>query len=234
MKKQKGQQASSGPKELSRRSFLQRVGKYSAIAALALSQAPLTILGCGGGGSGGGGGGNNTPSPSLGSTPDTAGTFNLGDEMTATLSQTDPVAYAEFTTSEYIDVFNISLMSVSGTGTCTVLDSGLNPVGDVHNCDSAHDITMSLDVGTYYIRFESSGGDCEISAKLVSEDFYAWNNTYSDTTSWSNYSDSYSDWSNYSDAYSDAYSDSYSDWSNVWAQYSDYWSNAWGNWMQSW
>jgi hypothetical protein len=216
-----------------RREALQSIGKFSAIAALALAGPSFLLEGCGSDDSVS----SNVVGEPLpdGSSPEQAIPLQFGDSAEATVRASDgTVKYYRFDPSQYYDVSLVDITAVSFIGgtvaRCTLLNSNLQEI-DYEEFDGTDQMEFSVDAGTWYIKFEALHGGGVVSFSLVIGDSGTWDN-YND---WENYSDG---WSNYSDGWSN-YSDGWSNYSDSWGNYSDSWYNysdygAWGNWIESW
>lgn len=219
---------------MSRRKMLQSLGKFSLIAAMALTGPPILFQGCKSDKSTNVVGPDSDPAPD-GSSPSQAIPITLGSTADATIRSSDnKVVYFKFTASQYYDVALVTITAVNfvgGTiGLCTILNSSLEEVS-THDFDGTDDFGFSAETGTWYIKFEATQGGGIVSFSFTEGSPDSW----SDYNDWNNYSDA---WSNYSDAWSN-YSDSWNNYSDSWSNYSDSWSNysdygAWGNWIQSW
>jgi hypothetical protein len=214
--------------EIDRRNFLKNMGKYSTIAAFALSGSSLLVA-CGGGG---GGGSKTTPPEDENNEPpgeennanfsgawevsenwEAGCDFSAGsDSYTVTIEQNNETITGE-------DSYGYSY---TGTmeGSSATLETSWEAKG--HTIKVIWNLTKneddSLQVDASWIVDESCTMQVQVSLAEVTDGDNGDNpDDYSD---WTN---NYSDWNN-----------NYSDWSNAWKHaYSD-WSNAWGNWMQSW
>lgn len=220
-------------KSINRRQVLQKLGKFSAIAAFALAGPSMLLEGCGKDNPVSAPTGEPLPD---GSSPEQAIPLNLGDSAEATIRASDGmVKYYKFDPGQYLELSLVEITAVSfvaGTiAKCSILHSDLTEL-EIKEFEDIATLDFSVDSGTWYIKIEAlQGGGIATFALSIGtpgtwSNYNDWNN-YSDA--WNNYSDS---WSNYSDAWSN-YSDSWSNYSDSgWHNYSDY--GAWGNWMQSW
>lgn len=221
-------------KLMNRREVLRSVGKFSAIAALALSGSSLLLNACKKSTNTEIIGPDTEPSPD-GSSIEKAIQIDFGDSAEATIRASDGmVKYYKFIAIQNYDLSLVNILAVSFVGgtivRCTILNSNLEE-WDYQDFDDLATVDFSAETGTWYIKFEALQGGGIITFRLAVgtpgtwDNYNDWNN-YSDA--WNNYSDT---WSNYSDAWTN-YSDSWSNYSDSWSNYSDY--GAWGNWIQSW
>ncbi|MBI5417198.1 hypothetical protein HZA55_04545 [Candidatus Poribacteria bacterium] len=223
-------------KSIDNKELLQRMGRYSAIAAVAILAPSLGCINQGGNSNNT----NKTDSTVIdntgstkigGSTYDSATLINVNDTLNVSLNSDKNTVYYKFTAASST-ILKLFINSVSGEARCSLYSNIGNiasKYGDTHSIKTSHTTTFQVEPGTYFIKFSSVSTTVSIVSKFTTVVPGSWANSYSDLWT-NNYSDTYSDWTN---NYSD-WTNNYSDWNNRWSHaYSD-WSNAWGNWMQSW
>jgi hypothetical protein len=191
-----------GPEDLSRREFLQRIGRYSAIAAVALAATPV-LQSCD----------LFEFSNKNGTTPDDPIDIEYGKTYSVKLNSSKrPNMYFLFApgSMEYFLLTISSEGSANGTLSCTLLDENQTDLGSIDiqtgNIYQINNCTATK----YFLRF-TSGGDATFAFRFDENPDYSDYADWNDWTNWTDYSD-YSDWTNWTD---------YSDWTN-WTDYNDY------------
>lgn len=188
-----------GPADYSRREFLQRFGRYSAVAAVALAATPV-LQGCD----------LFKWSDKNGTTPDDPINLEFGKTYGVLLdSSKRPELYFVFAPGD-IDFFLLNLSSegtANGTLVCTLLDENLIDLGSLDvSLGYAYQINH-CSASKYFLKF-TTGGDADFTIQLDENPSYSdyadWNNW----ANWTNWTD-YSDWANWTN------------WAN-WTDYSDY------------